>query len=143
MATSAASGVQTGSQQQLNFLNLLVTQLKNQNPLDPLDSNAMVSQLAQISQVSQMESLNSTFKSVLQTEELKYATALLGKQVSFIPDGDTTEVTGKVTGVEQVDDEVHVLVGERSVDVKKLLSISEAVQTAPSLGDAPLPAGNA
>jgi flagellar hook assembly protein FlgD len=90
-----------------------------------------------------MESLNSTFKSVLQTEELKYATALLGKQVSFIPDGETTAVTGAVTGVEQVDDEVHVLVGERSVDVKKLLSISDAVQTAPILGDAPLPAGNA
>ena len=143
MATSAASGVQTGSQQQLNFLNLLVTQLKNQNPLDPLDSNAMVSQLAQISQVSQMESLNSTFKSVLQTEELKYATALLGKQVSFIPDSETTAVTGTVTGVEQVDDEVHVLVGDRSVNITKLLSISEAVQTAPSLGDAPLPAGNA
>jgi flagellar basal-body rod modification protein FlgD len=143
MATPAAGGVQTGSQQQLNFLNLLVTQLKNQNPLDPLDSNAMVSQLAQISQVSQMESLNSTFKSVLQTEELKYATALLGKQVSFIPDGDTTAVTGTVTGVEQVDDEVHVLVGDRSVNITKLLSISEAVQTAPSLGAAPLPAGNA
>jgi flagellar basal-body rod modification protein FlgD len=143
MATSAAGGVQTGSQQQFNFLNLLVTQLKNQNPLDPLDSNAMVSQLAQISQVSQMESLNSTFKSVLQTEELKYATALLGKQVSFIPDSETTAVTGTVTGVEQVDDEVHVLVGDRSVNITKLLSISEAVQTAPSLGDAPLPAGNA
>jgi flagellar basal-body rod modification protein FlgD len=143
MATSAASGVQTASQQQLNFLSLLVTQLKNQNPLDPLDSNAMVSQLAQISQVSQMESLNSTFKSVLQTEELKYATALLGKQVSFIPDSETTAVTGTVTGVEQVDDEVHVVVGDRSVNITRLLSISEAVQTAPILGDAPLPAGNA
>jgi flagellar basal-body rod modification protein FlgD len=142
MATAAASGVQTASQQQLNFLSLLVTQLKNQNPLDPIDSNAMVSQLAQISQVSQMESMNSTFKSVLQMEELKYATALLGKQVSFIPDGETTAVTGTVTGVERVDDEVHVLVGDRSVNITKLQSISDAVQTASSLGTAPVPAEN-
>jgi len=126
MATTSTSGITSGADQQLNYLNLLITQLQNQNPLDPMDSSAMTTQLAQISQVSQMENLNSTFSDVLQVTEMKYGTSLMGKQVSFLPDGQSSAVTGIVTGVETVNNEVHVRVGANSVDVRKVLSVSDA-----------------
>lgn len=44
------------------FLKLLVTQLKNQDPLNPMDNAEMTSQLAQISTVDGIEKLNATLQ---------------------------------------------------------------------------------
>jgi flagellar basal-body rod modification protein FlgD len=124
MAVGAAGDVTSGAQQQFNYLNLLITQLKNQNPLDPMDSSQMTTQLAQISQVQQMETLNTSFKGVLQMTEMAYASSLIGKQVTFVPDGQTTTMAGVVSGVQQTSDGVNVLVGSKYVDVKKLQTVS-------------------
>jgi flagellar basal-body rod modification protein FlgD len=124
MATSGTSEITSGSQQQFNYLNLLITQLQNQNPLDPMDSSQMTTQLAQISQVQQMETLNTSFKSVLQMTEMSYASSLIGKQVTFVPDGQTTVMTGTVSGVQQTSDGVNVLVGTKYVDINKLQTVS-------------------
>lgn len=66
------------------FLKLLVTQLKNQDPLNPLDNAQMTSQMAQISTVSGIEKLNTTLQAMMastsQSETLQAAT-LLGKGV--------------------------------------------------------------
>src|SRR5512147_3235633 len=57
LAAAASSAVPTlpASQQlgQNDFLNLLVTQLKNQDPLKPVDNQEFVAQLAQFSQLQQ------------------------------------------------------------------------------------------
>ena len=68
-------------EQQDRFLNLLVTQLKNQDPLNPMDNAQMTSQLAQMSTVSGIEKLNATLNTLL--ENLGYtqsmeASALIG-----------------------------------------------------------------
>ena len=49
------------------FLNLLVTQLKYQDPLDPMKSTDFMSQLAQISQVEQMQNMSSSLDSIQTT----------------------------------------------------------------------------
>jgi flagellar basal-body rod modification protein FlgD len=46
------------------FLKLLVTQMKNQDPLNPLDNAQVTSQLAQISTVNGIEKLNATMESM-------------------------------------------------------------------------------
>lgn len=56
------------------FLNLLVTQLQNQNPLEPMDDAAFYGQMAQLGQVQGMEKLNAS-------ADLEQAQALLGKTV--------------------------------------------------------------
>ena len=50
--TSATEGLQD------RFLKLLVTQMKNQDPLNPMDNAQVTSQLAQISTVSGIDKLN-------------------------------------------------------------------------------------
>ena len=46
------------------FLKLLVSQMKNQNPLNPTDSTQYVTQLAQFSQVEQLVSIRQTLDSM-------------------------------------------------------------------------------
>lgn len=46
------------------FLQLLVTQMKNQNPLDPQDNTQFVAQLAQFSSLESMQNLTSTVDTI-------------------------------------------------------------------------------
>jgi flagellar basal-body rod modification protein FlgD len=54
----------TAQEMQDRFLSLLVTQMKNQDPLNPMDNAALTTQLAQISTVTGVDGLNETMKSV-------------------------------------------------------------------------------
>ncbi len=80
---SPVSSITSASDIQMDYMKLLITQLKNQNPLEPMDNQAMASQLAQFSQLSQLENMNASFSQSLATAEKNYATSLIGKQVTF------------------------------------------------------------
>ncbi len=67
--------------QKATFLNLLTTQLKNQDPLNPMDNAQMTSQLAQISTVDGIERLNQTLTAMMSsssTDQTLQAAALVG-----------------------------------------------------------------
>ena len=49
---------------QSTFLKLLVTQIKNQDPLNPTDSTQFVTQLAQYSELEQMTNVNTNLKQI-------------------------------------------------------------------------------
>lgn len=66
------------------FLKLLVTQLQNQDPLNPMDNAQMTSQLAQISTVDGIEKLNATLQMILNgsnESQAMQAAALVGHGV--------------------------------------------------------------
>src|SRR5215216_4597114 len=63
-ATAAKGAVPSGDDVQDRFLKLLVTQMKNQDPLNPLDNAQVTTQLAQISTVTGIEKLNTTVQSL-------------------------------------------------------------------------------
>jgi flagellar basal-body rod modification protein FlgD len=80
---AAATGT-TGSSLQQTFLQLLVTQLQNQDPTDPMDSSQMTSQLAQIDTVSGIQSLNTSLSSLstqLSAGQNAQAALLIGSTV--------------------------------------------------------------
>ena len=87
--TRSSSGAQstdaaTAKDAQDRFLKLLVTQLKNQDPMNPTDNAQMTSQMAQISTVSGIEKLNTTVQGLngqfVQMQALQGA-SLVGKNV--------------------------------------------------------------
>jgi flagellar basal-body rod modification protein FlgD len=109
MATTNSLGMgQTAGELQANYLNLLITQLRNQDPMSPMDNSQMTAQLAQLSQLEQMQNLNSSFSQVLTSQQALQATAMIGKTVSYTPAGATSAVSGTVTGVEVLDGQVWV-----------------------------------
>lgn len=73
------------------FLQLLTTQLQNQNPLDPLDTNQFTQQLVQFAGVEQQIATNATLSALLQvmdSSRLTGAASFIGKQV--VAEGATT-----------------------------------------------------
>ncbi len=81
-AGSVTNAADAGSQDR--FLKLLVTQLKNQDPLSPMDNAQLTSQIAQINTVSGIATLNTSVQRLstqfLQLQSLQGA-SLLGKDV--------------------------------------------------------------
>lgn len=64
--TSTANTASAASEAtQDRFLKLLVTQLQNQDPLNPMDNAQMTTQMAQISTVTGIEKLNTTLSSMI------------------------------------------------------------------------------
>src|SRR5262245_4781590 len=76
--------VATADEQSDKFLKLLVTQMQNQDPLNPMDNAQLTTQMAQISTVSGIENLNKTIGTMnsmlLQSQSLE-AASLIGKNV--------------------------------------------------------------
>ena len=71
------------------FLKLLVTQMNNQNPLEPQDNGEFIAQLAQFSSLEGIDNLNETmggFVSSYQSNLALEATALVGRQVQVQTD---------------------------------------------------------
>jgi flagellar basal-body rod modification protein FlgD len=96
--SAAASGGKTPTtatiaQNFQTFLQLLTTQLKNQNPLEPLDTNQFTQQLVQFAQVEQQINMNSslgTLISLQQASQTSAALGFLGQNVTI--SGDTARL---------------------------------------------------
>jgi flagellar basal-body rod modification protein FlgD len=90
-AASAAQAANTSASQSLagnfdTFLQLLTTQLQNQNPLDPLDTNQFTQQLVEFASVEQQINMNTnltTLISMQQTTEATSALQLVGSTVTI------------------------------------------------------------
>lgn len=123
---SSISGLGNSSGEiRTNYLNLLVTQLRNQNPLEPMDNNEMASQLAQLSQLEQLEGISSTFQKVFLGVQLSQARELIGKYISFVPPGEEAEFWGKVEAVEIVNGEARLRVGPYALDLSEISAIHD------------------
>lgn len=72
------------------FIQLLTTQLSNQNPMEPMDDSAFFAQIAQLGQVQGLESLNNQGK-------VQQANELMGKRITAARSGATTDVSLKPT----------------------------------------------
>jgi flagellar basal-body rod modification protein FlgD len=86
---------------QEDFLTLMITQFKNQDPFEPMDNGEFLGQLAQFSTVSGIDSLNSSFDGLsgaLQEEQALQAANLVGRSVMAITDIGHVEEGGQLNG---------------------------------------------
>ncbi len=72
-----------------DFMNLLVTQLKNQDPSQPMDSSQMVQQTTELGMMQEMSSVQTNTNSSLTLQVQSAASDLIGKTISY------TDIAGK------------------------------------------------
>ncbi|NUO08843.1 MAG: hypothetical protein HUU08_09230 [Candidatus Brocadia sp.] len=123
-----------------NFLTLFVTQLQNQNPLDPTDNSEFMSQLAQFSALEQeqqqtgyLASMNSIDTASLQLDQITMASSFIGKTIEYSNDNsDSTSktLTGVVEGIKlEEDGTVSFIIGGKSVSISNLIKVSDTTTT--------------
>lgn len=120
-ATAQASDLQ------MNFMNLLVTQLQNQNPLEPMDNQDMSAQLAQFSELQQLEEINGSFGKVLEALQRGHASSLIGKDVSYSTSGADGAVENLSGQVEEIvfDEDVGLIIGDRRISLADVTSVRD------------------
>jgi flagellar basal-body rod modification protein FlgD len=103
-----------------DFLKLLVTQLKNQDPLNPMDDKEFIAQLAQFSTLEQMQNMNNSFNSIR-------AINLIGKSITanINENGNVRTVMGKVDAIYKQNGEYFLEVGSVDVPLDAVTSVSE------------------
>jgi flagellar basal-body rod modification protein FlgD len=84
-----------------DFLKILMTQLQNQDPLNPMQDQDFISQMANFSSLEQMTNLNTSMdnfvKSAAQNQFMQ-ASSMIGKTVTYL-DNQGNEMTGAVKSV--------------------------------------------
>jgi flagellar basal-body rod modification protein FlgD len=78
-STSTSSAQQKATLNYDNFLQLLIAQMKNQDPTDPVDASEQMSQLASFSQVEQTIQTNTKLDTLLASSSLTQAGSYVGK----------------------------------------------------------------
>lgn len=100
-----------------DFLSLLMAQLQNQDPTNPLDTQAMVTQLSTIQMVAEN-------RAARESQEFTQATSLLGRRVSWQNADTGATAAGQVTGVVRDGSETRLMVGETSLTLSQVLTVS-------------------
>ena len=133
--------VGTASETRDQFLQLLVTQLRHQDPLEPTKQEDFLAQLAQFSTLEGIEKLNADVEGFLSTQLENQATQnsflvelqqfqnmasaanLVGKEVEFESDSGNTEI-GRVDGVVIKENTISLRVGDDLIPISRIQEIS-------------------
>ena len=111
------------------FLQLMIAELTNQDPLNPMDNTQLVEQIGSLRQISSTDKLATTLEAVQTGQSLTTASGLIGKTISALGD-DGGSVEGKVDRVSiNVDEDdsskryYKVHIGDKTVDLKNVREV--------------------
>lgn len=133
-----------------NFLKLFVTQLQNQNPLDPTDNTEFMSQLAQFSTLEQsqkqtgyLKDINSINTASLQLDQISLASTFIGKSIKYSDDSSSSSsssdntLSGVVEGVKlEEDGTVSFVINGESVSISNFIEVDDTATTSASASTA-------
>lgn len=110
------------------FLQLLITQLRHQDPLKPLEDKEFIAQMAQFSALEQMKNLNTTLQSY-------QATQMVGKTVAWTDDKGNVKA-GVVGAVKLLNGQAKLIVGDQVIEMSKIASVTNtpSLQAADLIG---------
>jgi flagellar basal-body rod modification protein FlgD len=110
------------------FLQLLVTQLKEQDPDSPMDSNAMITQTSQLASMQALTSLQTTDQNNFSLQQRTSAAELIGKTASYLDSGGNTQ-SGLVSAVNFSGTTPTLTIGDQSVDFSTVTGLTTATST--------------
>lgn len=105
-----------------DFLKLLVTELANQDPLNPMDNNQILQQITQLREIQATEMMTATLESVLFGQNFTTANWLMGRNILGLTD-DGEYVTGIVERVTLLDKEVQAHVGDHVINLRNIVEV--------------------
>src|SRR5688500_19596295 len=90
-----------------DFIKMMITQLQNQDPMEPAKNQELLAQMSQIGQLQSATTLQESLKGMVTQNQIGSAAALIGKNVQGLDTSDDP-VTGVVTSVRVESDGVSL-----------------------------------
>ncbi len=112
-----------------DFLQLLSTQLQNQDPLQPMDDTAYLAEMAQFTSLQQMNTLSSTVAVMSSSQQQLAAVSYIGANVTM-NNGKNGTVSGTVTSVDTSGSTPQLQVNGTYYPLTSLLSVAPAAALA-------------
>src|SRR3954469_19217615 len=107
-----------------DFIKMMVTQLQNQDPLEPAKNQELLAQMSQIGQLQSANSLQDSLKGMVLQNQIGSASSLIGKTVKGLDSGDDP-VGGVVTSVSVKDSSATLeLDNGKSLDLGRVTQIA-------------------
>ena len=121
---SASEDSQSSATMQMDdFLQLLTSQISNQDPLEPMKDTEFISQMANIASLEQMQQFSKGFEMFASSHKDMVAQAYLGRAVEI--KSGSEELSGIVNAVERSEDgKISVLVNNKAYDPNEIVKIS-------------------
>jgi flagellar basal-body rod modification protein FlgD len=120
--SQGASGAQFGTN---TFLQLLVAQLRYQNPLNPQDGTQFLTQTAQFTEVEKLTDIDTQVTSALNANQLIAASTMIGHQVTY-KDANGNDQTGAVTSVKVTSSGPQLQIGTDTVPFSMIEQVNQA-----------------
>lgn len=131
---SGASSSSTGSSQSIadmtsqDFLNLLISELSNQDPFEPMKNKEILEQLSAIRSLESNMTMSENFRSLIDNQQLVSATTLIGRTVV----GTDTEgnlIQGQVESILLDSSGIRLQMGDRQMALGNVMQIIDAEVT--------------
>ena len=108
------------------FLQLLVAQMRYQDPSKPVDSSQMMAQTATFTQVEKLEELAAQNAAMLVLQEASTAGAMVGRTATYT-DANGASLTGRISAVRlaQGDQEAVAIIGGKDVPVGRITELAQ------------------
>lgn len=118
----AAKAKTTNDMGTSTFLSLMLTQMRNQNPLEPMKDNEMISQMAQLNSVEELQKMSTSMSSVEHLNQLLSASGMMGKSVTY-KDSNGSLASALVSSVTIDGESVFLTVGDKTIPISSVLKI--------------------
>lgn len=107
------------------FLKILAGQIKGQNPLEPMKDTEFIAQMAQFSQLEQMTNLAKDMKALALSGQLSQGASLIGKNVTYLPEGAPAPISGTVESLRVSGDgrQMSLVVNGVDVDISRVQTV--------------------
>ena len=133
--SSASSGNSTQSSGQSgfaaltsqDFLKMLITELKNQDPTQPVSNSELLQQLSQMQALQSNVELKSTLDNFASNEQIASGASFLGKVVSGT-DANSNQVSGVADQVFMQNGTLMIGIGSSAISVANVTGVSLAPQ---------------
>ena len=125
---AAITAAQNSAKQKMDgqmFMQLLVAQLRAQDPSSPMDTNAMMTQTAQLASMEQLTTMSNLSQESFSLQMRVAASALIGKEVGYV-DSDGTTQKGIASAVSFADSVPTVTIGDKSIRLDAISGVTTA-----------------
>ena len=118
-----------------DFLQLLLCQLKQQDPLEPVSNTEFLAQMSQLTSVETLQDLNKKMEQLVtlqqlawEQQEIAYSASLLGRIVEAVNPENGKVVTGKVLGFYQDNGTIYLQLDNKAVPMYWVNKVSVAAE---------------